>query len=422
MKISLCIICKDEEKKIARCINSVKEKVDEIVVVDTGSTDNTINIVKALGAKVFEIPWENDFAKARNYAISKCQGHWIVFLDADEYLLDSCLKNLRPCLLKAENDKHECILVELLNEENNKVHSTFKTIRIFKNHPNIKYEGSIHERLCKEGGNLSGVDYSVQLRVLHDGYSQEVVEEKQKANRNIEMLLKEYEKNPTSSDICYYLMDTYSCKDDVEKTLEFAEKTLAYNNSTLFGVVQTTYEKILEIYQRTERSIEEVLEVYNKALEVDTTYPDFDFRIAACFYQNKDFEKAIEYFEQCVAKMEVYRGAVISKVLGNPVNVFKILSQCYLSVDKAQNAIKYIVRILQIDPYDYATLYTLIQILTPVETGKAIGEFLAKLYDFNNLKDQIVLAQISEKTGNMELYDYIISRLSQEVKTKLGIV
>ena len=130
MKISLCIICKDEEKKIARCINSVKEKVDEIVVVDTGSTDNTINIVKELGAKVFEIPWENDFAKARNYAISKCKGNWIVFLDADEYLLGSCLNNLRPYIIQAENNKHDFILVEILNEQKDRIQNTFKTIRI----------------------------------------------------------------------------------------------------------------------------------------------------------------------------------------------------------------------------------------------------------------------------------------------------
>ena len=328
MKISLCIICKDEEKKIARCINSVKEKVDEIVVVDTGSTDNTINIVKELGAKVFEIPWENDFAKARNHAISKCKGNWIVFLDADEYLLGSCLNNLRPYIIQAENNKHDFILVEILNEQKDRIQNTFKTIRIFKNHPTIIYKGSIHELLYKEGGQLKGIDYSEYLRVLHDGYIKEVVDEKQKIDRNITMLLKEYEKNPTSSDICYYLMESYSGKNDLEKTWEFANKILTYNNSTLSGVVQSTYDRLLDVCQKTHKTIEEILDIYNKAIEADSQYPDFDFRLGCYLYKSEAYEKAIPYLNTCIAKMEVYKGAVSSRAMGNPIGVFQVLSQC----------------------------------------------------------------------------------------------
>ena len=85
MKISACVITKNEEKNIARCINSYKDIVDEIILVDTGSTDNTVEIAKSLGAKIYYYEWQNDFSAAKNYALSMAKGDWIIFLDADEF-------------------------------------------------------------------------------------------------------------------------------------------------------------------------------------------------------------------------------------------------------------------------------------------------------------------------------------------------
>jgi O-antigen biosynthesis protein len=82
--LSLCMIVKNEELNLAKCLMSAKPVVDEIIVVDTGSTDKTKAIASALGAKVFDFPWTNDFAEARNFSLSKASGDWIFVLDADE--------------------------------------------------------------------------------------------------------------------------------------------------------------------------------------------------------------------------------------------------------------------------------------------------------------------------------------------------
>jgi GT2 family glycosyltransferase/predicted Zn-dependent protease len=84
--ISLCMIVKDEENDLVKCIQSVKPVVDEIIVVDTGSADRTKDIATALGAKVFEFSWKNDFSAARNFSISQARGDWILVLDADEVI------------------------------------------------------------------------------------------------------------------------------------------------------------------------------------------------------------------------------------------------------------------------------------------------------------------------------------------------
>ena len=89
MKISSVYIVKNEEKNIEKSINSIKNICDEIIIVDTGSTDDTIEICEGLGCKIYKYKWENDFSKARNYAISLCSNEIIIFLDADEYFTSS---------------------------------------------------------------------------------------------------------------------------------------------------------------------------------------------------------------------------------------------------------------------------------------------------------------------------------------------
>ncbi len=134
MKISACIIAKDEADNIRECIDSLKKQVDEIILVDTGSTDNTIAIAKNCGAKILQYQWENDFSKARNFAIKQVSCDWIVFLDADEYLALPKKDKLRDCL-KFVDSKYNAILTKLINidvDKQNKVLDFFYTIRIFR--------------------------------------------------------------------------------------------------------------------------------------------------------------------------------------------------------------------------------------------------------------------------------------------------
>ena len=85
--LSACMIVRDEENNLHRCLTSIKDVVDEIVVVDTGSEDRTVEIAKSFGAKVFHHPWEGDFSKHRNQSISYAKGKWIFIIDADEELI-----------------------------------------------------------------------------------------------------------------------------------------------------------------------------------------------------------------------------------------------------------------------------------------------------------------------------------------------
>ena len=100
MKISACYIVKNEAAVLARSIESLQGNVDELLVVDTGSTDDTVALARRYGARVLQYIWQDDFAEARNFAIDQAEGDWIVFPDADEYFAD--VKPLRPLLAETE--------------------------------------------------------------------------------------------------------------------------------------------------------------------------------------------------------------------------------------------------------------------------------------------------------------------------------
>jgi glycosyltransferase involved in cell wall biosynthesis len=172
MDLSFVAIVKNEAANLARCLASVKPYVDELVIVDTGSTDETIAIAKQYGAKVSYFEWCDDFAAARNYALSLVSSDWVLTLDADEELQASD-SNWRHQLL--QNNEAIAYTLELKDIEADT--SQFKTIRIFQNLPNLTYLGRYHESLYYQNQSL-GLDHP-QVRalesvsVMHYGYTEE---------------------------------------------------------------------------------------------------------------------------------------------------------------------------------------------------------------------------------------------------------
>jgi glycosyltransferase involved in cell wall biosynthesis len=131
VKITLSMIVKDEEKYLRECLESVKDIVGEIVIVDTGSTDNTIKIAEEFGAKVYQFKWINDFSSARNFALSKSSGNWILYLDADERLSKKSVSELGKLTEQDELTGYKCIVKSL--DDNNERPHFMKYVRLFRN-------------------------------------------------------------------------------------------------------------------------------------------------------------------------------------------------------------------------------------------------------------------------------------------------
>lgn len=420
MEISLCIICKNEETRIKRCITNVKKIVDEIIVVDTGSTDNTLDIVKSLGVSLYEIEWENNFSKARNYAIDKATRDWIIFLDADEYFTQESVGLIKQFILEAQAKKADYVLSEILNEGEEGYRESAKVIRIFKRSKNIYYIHTIHERLQKRKGELQGIDASEALRIIHDGYLKSVVQGKDKIKRNEELLLEKLKKQPNNGETHFYLVQVYMFYKEFEKAKYHAQRVFKDENVKLLGVYEATYSYLLKICCMLEESVEIIEYYYQKSVKQNKSFPDFDYYIGVYYVNKSSYEKGVDYLEECLNKIQRYRGYEMCETVAKVEKILEIISQCYLMLGDERKAITKLIQILRINPYHYAALFNLVNIIQKQEPGKTIGEFLGQLYDLTQEKDQLILLKVSQEIKNQELYSYLWNLASEEVKNAMS--
>ncbi|MCR4403067.1 MAG: glycosyltransferase [Firmicutes bacterium] len=188
--ISLCMIVRDEEEFLPGCLDSVKGVADEIVVVDTGSTDRTMQIAREYGARVYQYEWSDDFAAARNESLKHATCGWILVLDADERLGAGAGETLKAV---ARGGRPKAIYAaRIVNSSAPGSETQHYFPRFFPNREGIRYEGLIHERpvsRSQEALSRSQLPYRLEgFTVIHHGYKQEVVHGRGKMRRNIELL------------------------------------------------------------------------------------------------------------------------------------------------------------------------------------------------------------------------------------------
>lgn len=183
-KLSLCMIVKDEAVNLSKCLDSVRSVVDELIVVDTGSTDETIAIAQSYGATIQSISWNHDFAAARNAALQFVTGDWVLVLDADERLVDGIGKNLRQAIAN-EN----CLVVNLVRQEIGATQSPYSLVsRLFRRHPDLQFrrpyhamiDDSVLEVLQREPNWI--IEELQETAILHEGYRAEAIANRNKAH------------------------------------------------------------------------------------------------------------------------------------------------------------------------------------------------------------------------------------------------
>ncbi|NLG69707.1 MAG: glycosyltransferase, partial [Firmicutes bacterium] len=205
--ISACLIVRDEEAFIGRCLSSLEGAVDEVVVVDTGSIDRTPQIARQHGARVVARTWPDDFSLARNWALEEAGGDWVFVIDADEELVKDDAGKLRRLAASGLADGY---LVNVHHfPDNPDQHLITQHVALFRNDPRFRYKGAIHEQvgsqIAEAGGRLAATD----VRVIHRGYEASVIAAKRKHERNLSLLQREAARNPIDPVWHYYLGQEY---------------------------------------------------------------------------------------------------------------------------------------------------------------------------------------------------------------------
>lgn len=222
-KISGCLIVRDEASFLEECLARLWKAVDEIVVVDTGSTDNTVNIAQRMGARVYHHQWKDDFAEARNVALGYATHPWIFVIDADEYIDESTL-GLLDELASPKADAYFVDVVNFPDDDDNRTISHH--VSIFRNRPDFRYSGAIHEAITpsivRAGGSLA----HLPIRVLHYGYDPDVRARKNKLDRNRAIILKQLRKQSNDPMLNYYMAQECSVASDFEGAVKYYRRAL----------------------------------------------------------------------------------------------------------------------------------------------------------------------------------------------------
>lgn len=189
-RLSVCMVVRDEEQDLPRCLESVRGLADEIVIVDTGSQDQTVTIAKRFGAIVHESPWHNDFAAARNRSLELASGDWILVLDADEELLPDGRQLLPQLLDDAGTEGYFLTIQNLLGTEIDPQYQCDPVFRLFRRRPGYRFVGAVHEQILSVIQVVSpgAVVGHCPLQIRHYGYLDQYVQAKGKRQRNRRLL------------------------------------------------------------------------------------------------------------------------------------------------------------------------------------------------------------------------------------------
>ena len=296
IRISACYIVRDDAVHLKKSIESLGDAVDELIVVDTGSRDDTVGAAKACGAIVHEVTWADDFAAPRNAALSHATGDWIVFIDADEYFSDETKGNLRTAITTADAEGTEVLLIPWHNidEVTGEVLLDSYAPRIFRRRTGRYYVGRIHEELRDTDGTVPKTNAVAPalLTLVHTGYS--AVLTREKGERNLRILLSELETTTELERIWGYLAETYDNLGDAYHAEQYARKDVALGRR---GVVYASrcWRILLRIYGVQPERRDAYLDIAEKAVQAFSELPEMHAEYAealAAFHRYREAAEA----------------------------------------------------------------------------------------------------------------------------------
>lgn len=293
--LSLCMIVKNEAEDLEKCLESIKFSIDEIVIVDTGSTDETKSIARHYTSKVYDFEWCNDFSKARNFSIEKATHDWVLVLDADEVVLNFNKEQVNDFIEKHFNTVGRLKRINYFEgDKENEVHIE-RVNRLF-NKRYFFYEGIIHEQIVAKNRQVYDIE-PVEIEVDHIGYKKEVLQRTNKLNRNIVLLKEAIKEHAEDPYLHYQLGKSYYSSNAFELALECFQRALDFSSDFKYEYTQDlveSYGYTLLKRGRYEESLglENYIKYYNSS-------SDFLFLMGLIYMNNGLFDISVAHFLEC---------------------------------------------------------------------------------------------------------------------------
>lgn len=339
------MIVKNEELYLERCLTSVREVTDDIVIVDTGSQDRTLEIANQYSARIQHIEWPNDFAKARNVSLDMVKTPWTLVMDADEELVADDVSTLQTAITTPIADAYNLRIVSLANKVEN-LSESYVT-RLFRTHPAVRFSGIIHEQIFPALAARQMKLMPLDVRLLHYGYMDGVSNDRQKGERNRDLLRAALHHDPNDTYMQWQLAQTLLNLGQYEEASTLCRKTLGLlqPDNPFIPLVYVTYAKALHVNSQSKRA----LRILQEAINQFPTYTDLHYLSGILLMSLGRFETAIRSLQQCVSLGEATGFLMTETGIGGFKSLYR-LAQCYASQKEAKSALAYTLMTLKSQP------------------------------------------------------------------------
>jgi glycosyltransferase involved in cell wall biosynthesis len=400
MKVSLCMIVKNEETTLPKCLGSVNNFVDEIVVLDTGSTDKTPQVAQQFGAKVHYFTWNNNFSSARNEALKYVSGDWILVLDADETLTDEIIP-----LLKSVISKEEYLVINLVRQEVGSTQSPYSLVsRLFRYHPNISFDRPYHALIDDSVTAILTqephwqIGYLPGVAILHTGYQKAVINEQNKYAKAAAAMEEFFASHPNDAYVCSKLGALYMQMGKIDAGMELLNRGL----NQLIGNQVDEEEKPLNKLKILRP--QKVTVDFDEDINYDILY-ELHYHLGIGYTNLKDLPSAISHYQAAV-KLPIYPLLKLGGYnnLGNLLKNIGDLPEAKIAYETA----------IKIDPNFVIGYYNLGMVC------KAMGLFSEAIDAYNNAINLnpdyaeayqnlgVVLLKIGDVENSLEAFEYAI--------------
>lgn len=415
--ISLCMIVKNEEESLSQCLKSVSGIAEEIIVVDTGSTDSTVSIALSFGATVIQQPWSGDFATARNAGLEQANGQWILIMDGDEELEPNSKGELLLC---AEHTEFEAFFLRIHNHKG--ITSATQTItvnpviRMFRNRPEYRFRGIIHEQIAEAilQATPNAAMHLTTVVIHHYGYAEGIVLKKDKIKRNVELLKEQLSLNPADPFHHFNMAVEYMRLGEYHAALEHIIRSLAE------APPGTSYVHLLYKYQvrclAELKNHTEALKACERGINSHPDYPDLAHMKGTLLFQLGAYADAKSAFLQALRIGEAPSGYHTEPGYGSYLTYYLLGQLCEELGDETEASVCY-TKSAQLHPEPIPVIARLLRTLKCAERGGEIYDWCrSHLPDYTAAKNELLL-QLFKSEGCDEAVEQLLRNSLQSLPT-----
>lgn len=311
--ISLCMIVRNEERVLADCLRSAKPYFNQIVIVDTGSTDRTVEIAREFGAEVFDIPWPDSFAGARNESLKHARGKWVFWIDADDTVPQATGHAVVGAALTAPKDIAGFVVPVQFVEDGPGAGTRVDHVKLFRNAPGLAFEGRIHEQILaslRPHGEIARID----AVVMHSGYDTSAGGQAKKRERDWHLLALDLAERPNHPFVLFNYGMTHHFCETHEEAVEWLLRCLAHSTPGE-SHIRKTYAMLSTSHLRLGQT-DQALGALEEGIRIVGGDPELEFLRAKLLSELARFAEAKVAYETMGTSIDGFFSSVDVGILG----------------------------------------------------------------------------------------------------------